>query len=56
MSKQAAAFGMQMAIMDAMEKGHTNKDDLIEYMSSETCKKAAENYAKMFDENLADKQ
>jgi hypothetical protein len=53
MSKQAAEFGAQMAIMDAMEKGHTDKNELISYMKSETFINAAASYARMFEELLA---
>ena len=37
-------FAMQMVIMDAMEKGHTNKDELIAYMASETFQNAVMGY------------
>ena len=37
----------QMAIMDAIEKGHTDKDQLIEYMASKTFKKSVLNYIDM---------
>ena len=40
---------IQMVIMDAMEKGHTDKNQLIEYMKSETFKNAVNNYLSMFN-------
>lgn len=41
---------IQMVIMDAMEKGHTNANELIDYMKSEVFEKAVENYILMFNE------
>ncbi len=37
-------IAVQLVIMDAIEKGHTDKKDLIAYMSSETFNNAVENY------------
>ena len=34
---------IQMVIMDAIEKGHTNANELIEYMKSEVFEKAVKN-------------
>jgi ribosomal silencing factor RsfS len=39
---------IQMVIMDAMEKGHTNASELMGYMKSETFEKAVQNYIAMF--------
>jgi len=52
MTKQAAEFGLKMAVLDAIEKGHTDKEEMIAYMASETCKKAAAEYAKLFDQEF----
>ena len=41
---------MQMVIMAAIEKGHTDKAQLIEYMQSETFEKAVLNYVAMINE------
>jgi hypothetical protein len=41
---------IQMVIMDAIEKGHTNANELIEYMKSEVFEKAVKNYISMFNE------
>jgi len=41
---------IQMVIMDAIEKGHTNRNELIEYMKSEVFEKAVENYISMLNE------
>lgn len=40
-------LAVKMTILDAIEKGHTDKDELIAYMSSETFKKAADNYIEL---------
>lgn len=37
----------QMVIMDAMQKGYTNKDGLIKYMQSDTFKAAVMRYVEM---------
>jgi hypothetical protein len=42
---------IQMVIMDAIEKGHTNAKDLIDFMKSEIFEKAVQNYIAMFNEN-----
>jgi hypothetical protein len=41
---------IQMVIMDAIEKGHKNANELIEYMKSEVFEKAVKNYISMFNE------
>jgi len=43
-------IAMQMVIMDAMEKGHTSKDGLIEFMKSDAFKNATKRYMEMFNE------
>ena len=40
----------KMVIMDAMGKGHTNKEELIQYMQSEIFKNAVLKYVEMFKE------
>ena len=42
---------IQMVFMDAIEKGHTNAKDLIDYMKSEVFEKSVKNYIALFDEN-----
>jgi hypothetical protein len=42
-------LAVKMVILDAIEKGHTNTNELIEYMSSETFKNAVNNYKLMFN-------
>ena len=42
---------IQMVIMDAIEKGHTNSNELIEYMKSEVFEKAVKNYINLFNNN-----
>ena len=39
---------MKMVIMDAIEKGHTNQNDLIAYMKSEVFETAVRHYISMF--------
>ena len=56
MNKKAAEFGIQMAVLDAMEKGLTDKENLIEYMQSDTCQKEAKAYAKMYGEVFLDEE
>ncbi len=41
---------IQMVIMDAIEKGHTNTKELIEYMNSKVFSTAVNNYISMFNE------
>ena len=36
---------IQIVIMDAIEKGHTNANKLIEYMKSEVFEKAVKNFS-----------
>lgn len=38
---------IQMVIMDAIEKGHTNSNELIDYMKSETFEFAVKNYLEL---------
>lgn len=40
-------IAMQIVIMDAIEKGHTNAAELIEYMKSDVFTKAVKEYAVM---------
>jgi hypothetical protein len=39
-----AKLAIQMVILDAIEKGHTNTKELISYMSSKVFEKAVKNY------------
>ena len=43
-NKTKMQVAVQMVIMDAIEKGHTNANELIEYMKSEVFEKAVKNY------------
>jgi hypothetical protein len=42
---------IQMVIMDAIEKGHTNAAELIDYMKSKVFEKAVRNYTSMLDQS-----
>lgn len=37
----------KLVVMDAIEKGHTNKAEIIEYVKSDTFKKAVKSYVSM---------
>lgn len=41
-------FAIQMVIMDAIENGHTNPDELCEYMKSETFENAVKSYLQLW--------
>jgi hypothetical protein len=41
---------IQMVIMDAIEKGHTNANELIDYMKSEVFETAVNNYISLLDQ------
>jgi len=51
--QQIIEKAMQLAIMDAMEKGHVNKEDLITYMSSDVFEKSVDRYAVVIKEEIA---
>ena len=42
--KNVTEIAIQIVIMDAIEKGHTNTTDLIEYMKSEVFETAVKSY------------
>ena len=44
-------YAIQLVIMDAIEKGHTNVSELTDYMKSETFEKSVKNYINLFNEN-----
>jgi len=44
------SMSIQLVVMDAMEKGHTNTDELIEYMKTDIFKKSVESYVRIMDE------
>ena len=51
LSKETKAkTAIQIAIMDAIENGHTNANKLVEYMKSEVFKKSVKTYIKFFNE------
>jgi len=43
-------MAIQLVVMDAMEKGHTDTDELIEYMKTDVFHKAVKNYVALMDE------
>lgn len=45
--EQKTEVACKMVLMDAMEKGHTNKADLINYMRSKTFEDAVKSYIEM---------
>ena len=45
--EQKHKVAIQLVIMDAIEKGHTNKQELIAYMSSEVFEKAVNSYVSL---------
>jgi hypothetical protein len=53
MTKQALEFGAQMALMDAMEKGYTEKKELFAFMLSDTFKSVVIHYAEMFEQEFS---
>lgn len=46
----ATEKAIQMVIMDAIEKGHTDKNELIAYMQSEVFEKAVQNYVSLLNQ------
>ena len=46
--KTKTEIAAQMVIMDAIEKGHTNKDELIQYMNTEVFANAVKRYIDLF--------
>ena len=51
--QQIIEKAMQLTIMDAIEKGHVNKNDLITYMSSDVFEKSVDRYATVIKEEIA---
>ena len=49
--KTKTQTAIQMVIMDAIEKGHTNTNELIDYMKSNVFEKAVKNYISILNEN-----
>jgi hypothetical protein len=49
-NKTKTQTAIQMVIMDAIEKGHTSANELIDYMKSEVFEKAVKNYISMFNQ------
>jgi len=47
MEKAILTKAVEMTILDAIEKGHTNSAELIEYMKSATFEKAVKNYVEL---------
>ena len=46
----ATEKAIQMVIMDAIEKGHTDKNELMAYMQSEVFANAVQNYVSLFNQ------
>jgi hypothetical protein len=49
-SASAAQTAIQIVIMDAIERGHTNPSELIKYMKSKTFEKAVKSCLLMMEE------
>ena len=47
----ATEKAIQVVIMDAIEKGHTDKNELMAYMQSEVFANAVKNYVSLFTQN-----
>ncbi len=45
-----AQLAIDMVIMDAIERGHTDTNDLIRYMNTTTFEKAVKSYISMIEE------
>jgi hypothetical protein len=43
---------IELVIMDAIEKGHTEKNELMEYMKSAEFNRAVSNYVSMFESDF----
>ena len=52
MEKRFVEIAAETVIFDAIEKGHTNKNDLIEYMKSETFNNSVKNYADLMEKEF----
>jgi hypothetical protein len=52
-TKLAIEFGAKMTIMDAIEKGYTNKKKLIEFMKSKLYQESVIHYAEMFESKFS---
>jgi hypothetical protein len=48
-----AQIASQMVIMDAIEKGYTNKDEILQYMKSETFAEAVRSYVILLEKEFA---
>ena len=42
---------IQLVIMDAFEKGHTNLDEIVEYMKSEVFENSVKGYLELMEQN-----
>ncbi len=49
-----AQLAIDMVIMDAIERGHTDANDLIRYMNTTTFEKAVKSYISMIGEAKAE--
>lgn len=47
-----AQISIQLVIMDALEKGHTKKEDLIQYMKSNVFETAVKTYIALFEKEF----
>jgi hypothetical protein len=46
-----AQIAIQLVIMDAINKGHTEQGQILEYMKSEIFENAVKRYMKLMDDN-----
>lgn len=50
--KTATQTAIQLVIMDAIEKGHTNESELIEYMKTTVFEKSVKKYVDLLKEEF----
>ena len=51
-NEKRTEIAINMVILDAIEKGHTNTQELISYMKSKVFDEAVKNYIKIININL----
>jgi len=52
MKPEYAKAAIKLTLLDAIEKGHTARSELIEFMKSKTFQEAAKRYAKFLEEEF----
>lgn len=45
-------MAIEMTVLDAIEKGHTNADEIFEYIKTDIFEKAVKRYIKLIQENF----